>query len=150
MKNTLKSTKADMFQSVVDALAFEARLNLETLESLGVHVTELRGVGGGTRSRRILELKATVLNRPICTLKNPEAALLGVAMLAQLATRQFSDLKEAQRECVVIDQTIEPAETGTSAYEAAFERFRQVYATLKSLYHNWRTACPNTPAVSNE
>ncbi|MCX6631092.1 MAG: FGGY-family carbohydrate kinase [Candidatus Solibacter sp.] len=59
---SLKTGRRDMFQAVADVLAFEARLNLETLADRDIPILELRGVGGGTRSERLLELKATVLN----------------------------------------------------------------------------------------
>ena len=138
---SLKTGRRDMFQAVVDALAFEARLNLEKLEDLDIHVAELRAVGGGTRSRRILELKATVLNRPIRTLRNPEAALLGAAILAQVAIGRFSSIEEACAECVRIDLTVEPRKDAEELYSAAFDRYRQVYTTLRSFYHNWRAEC---------
>jgi len=136
-----------MFQAVVEALAFEARLNLDRLESLDIDVRELRGVGGGSRARAILELKATVLNRPICTLKNPKSALLGTALLSQVATGQYPDLPAACREGVGIDQTIEPVTQAVERYAAAFERYRQLYGTLRSFYHNWRTECATTVTV---
>lgn len=138
---SLKTGQAEMFQAVVDAQAYEARLNLETLEDLGIAVSELRAVGGGAQSAKMLELKATVLQRPVCTLKHREAALLGAAMLAHVALRQFPNLEAAREECVAIDRTIEPRSDSMEAYSAGFERFRQIYGTLRSFYHHWRTEC---------
>lgn len=138
---SLKTGRREMFQAVVDALAFEARLNLECLEQQDIHISELRAVGGGTRSRRMLELKATVLNRPIRTLRNPEAALLGAAMLAQVAVGKFGSLEHACRECVRIDETVEPRESAVEEYSAAFDRYRQLHGVLRSFYHNWRSEC---------
>jgi xylulokinase len=96
-------------------------------------------VGGGSKSSTLLELKATVLKRPVSTLENPEAALLGCAMLAQVAVGSFAGLEEARRECVRIARTVEPRADIVEAYSAAFDRFRQLYGTLKSFYHNWRS-----------
>jgi xylulokinase len=141
---SLKTGQAEMFQAVVDALAYEARVNLETLEDLGIAVTELRAVGGGAQSAKLLELKATVLQRPIRTLQCREAALLGAAMLAQVALRQFGDLEEARRECVKFDSTVEPRAEAMEAYSEGYERFRQVYGTLRSFYHHWRAECPSS------
>ncbi len=136
----LKHGREEMFQAAADALAFEARVNLENLDSLGIRVDELRAVGGGARSGRMLELKATVLKRPIRTLANPEAALVGAAMLAQVATGQFRDLAQAREECVRIERTVEPLAAAAAAYEEAFARFRPVYGMLKDYYHQWRDA----------
>jgi xylulokinase len=133
---SLKTGRQEMFQAVVEALAFEARLNLDRLQSLGIPVAELRAVGGGSRSGKILELKATVLQRPIRTLATPEAALLGAAMLAQIAVGAFTDLHSAARECVRFESTVEPLTGAMDAYSEAFDRFQQVYEMLKPWYHN--------------
>lgn len=138
---SLKTGRAEMFQAVVDALAFEARLNLDRLDSLGVYVSELRAVGGGSRSENILELKATVLGRPIRTLRNPEAALLGAAMLAEIALGNFAGLEAACRECVGFESTIEPNTRALEAYANAYGRYHQIYGMLKPFYHNWRGQC---------
>ncbi len=141
---SLKTGRREMFQAVVDALAFEARLNLATLEEHDIHVAELRGVGGGIGSERMLELKATVLNRPIRTLRNPEAALVGAGILAQVAIGQFTSIEEACAECVQFDRTIDPVEDAVEAYSAAFQRFRELHGTLRSFYHNWTDECRAT------
>lgn len=144
---SLTTGRGEMLQAVADALAFEARLNLDTWELLDIQVAELRAVGGGAQSARMLELKATVLNRPICTLRNREAALLGAAMLAQCAVGEFNDLMSARAECVRIESTIEPRVSAIEAYAAAYERFRQLYGTLRSFYHDWRAKCPTPVPV---
>jgi xylulokinase len=137
----LKTCRSDMFQAVVDALAFQARMNLTRLQGQGIRIAELRAVGGGARARKILELKATVLRRPIRTLKVPEAALLGAALVADVATGTFRDLAEGCRECVQIDQTIEPFAGATAAYDGAFERFCSLYELLKPFYHQRSVGC---------
>jgi xylulokinase len=144
---SLKTGRQEMFQAIVDALAFEARVNLDALAALDLPITELRAVGGGSRSTKILELKATVLQRPIRTLKNPEAALLGAAILAQVAVGRFRDVGEACRECVQVEQTIEPRAEASEAYAAAYDRFRQLYGTLRPFYHNWRSECRSAALV---
>jgi xylulokinase len=132
---SLQTGRRDMFQAVVDAVAFEARLNLETLEECAIPVTELRT--GNTDPERILELTATVLNRPVRTLKNPEPALVGAAILAQLAIGEFRSIEEACEECVRFDRTVLPRKGAIESYSEAFGRFRQLHGALRSFYHNW-------------
>jgi xylulokinase len=144
---SLKTGRMEMFQAVVDALAFEARLNLDTLARLDLPVVELRAVGGGARSEKILELKATVLERPIRTLENREAALLGAALLAQVAVGTFKTVHDACAECVRVERTIEPRASAVEPYAAAYDRYRQIYGTLKPFYHNWRPECRSAVLV---
>jgi xylulokinase len=138
---SLKTARSEMFQAVADALAFEARLNLDTLGALGLPVHELRAVGEGSTSRRMLEIKATVLNRPIQTLRCPEAALLGAAILAQVAVGQFRDIAHACAECVHVDGTVDPLQSAVDPYAAAYTKYRQMYLTLLPFYRNWKSTC---------
>lgn len=144
---SLKTSQQDLFQAVADALCFEARLNLETLESLGIRISELRAVGGGARSRRMIELKATVLDKPISTLKTADAALLGASMLAHVAVGAYASLEAAVDECVALESTVEPRSRSVPAYEEAFERYRQIYGMLKGFYHHWSAPCTAMTAV---
>ena len=144
---SLRTTHDDLFQAVVDAMCFEARINLEWLDTLGVHIHELRAVGGGARSRKMLELKAGILNRPISTLRVPEAALLGASLLAHVAIGAYAGLDDAVNDCVALESTVEPRAAIVDAYEESWERYRQLYGVLKNYYHNWRTECPATVLV---
>jgi xylulokinase len=134
---SIKTRQRDLLQALVDAQAFEARLNLETLEHSSIAISDLRAVDRGARMRKALQVKATVLNRPIHTLASPEAALMGAAMLAQTAIGVFSNLEEARQTCVRVASTIEPVLSATAAYDEAYNRFRPLYGALKSFYHHW-------------
>ncbi len=136
---SLKTRRADLLQAIADAQAFEARFNLETLEHSGVGVAELRAVDRGARRRAELQIRATVLNRPIHTLQCPEAALLGAAMLAETAIGTFADLEEACAECVRVASTVVPLESARPAYNEAYDRFRNLYAALRSFYRHWQS-----------
>ena len=144
---SLKASQEDLFQAVAEALCFEARLNLETLETLGIRISELRAVGGGARSRKMIELKATILNKPISTLKIADAALLGASMLAHVAMGAYASLEAAVDECVSLESTVEPRIRAVPAYEDAFERYRQIYGVLKGFYHHWSAPCTTATAV---
>ena len=135
---SVKTERRDLLQAIIDAQAFEARLNLETLEHSDIQISDLRAVDRGARMRKALQVKATVLQRPIHTLRNPEAALMGAAMLAQTAIGGFRDLEAARDECVRVATTIEPDRRAMPAYDEAYERFRALSRTLNSFYHHWR------------
>lgn len=146
---SLASGRREMFQAVVDALGFEARLNLETLDRLGIGVRELTAVGGGARSAKVLEIKASILNRPIRTLANPEAALSGAAMLASIAVGAFPGLAAARSACVKTGTTIGPDRDAAGRYGEAFESWRHIYGMLRDFYHHWSPECWKAKSASN-
>jgi xylulokinase len=134
---SLKNDRRDLIQAVVDAQAFEARLNLEALARSGIEVTDIRAVDRGARMWKALRVKATVLQRPIHTLRSPEAALMGAAMLAQTAIGVFPSIEAACNECVSVASTIEPDRAASEAYDEAYGRFRALSAALRSFYRHW-------------
>jgi xylulokinase len=135
---SLKTGQADLIQAVLDAQAFEARLNVEALEYSDIEIAELRAVDRGAREWKALQIKATVLQRPIHTLRCPEAALMGAAMLAQTAIGEFASVEAARDECVQVASTIEPHHSAGLAYDEAYGRYRTLYRALSSFHRHWR------------
>jgi xylulokinase len=135
---SLKTDQTDLFQAVVDAQAFEARLNVEALEYSDIEIADLRAVDRGAREWKALQIKATVLQRPIHTLRCPEAALMGAAMLAQTAIGVFVSVEAARDECVQVANTIEPDRAARGSYDEAYDRYRTLYRALHSFHRHWR------------
>ena len=81
----LTTRRGDILRGLMEGVALEMRLNLETLRAAGVPIRELRAVGGGARNPALLRLKATVLGTPIVPVAVTEAGCLGMAMLGYAA-----------------------------------------------------------------
>ena len=77
-------------KALLEAVAFEMKLNLEILEQSGCQVTELIVIGGGAKSEVWSQLKADVIGKPITILDVTEAGCKGAAMLTKAAHVQES------------------------------------------------------------
>ena len=84
---TLHHGKPHFARAIMEAIAFAIRRNLEVLEDLNISVSEIRSLGGGSRSLTWSQIKADVSKRPVVTMKNEEAACLGAAILAGVAAQ---------------------------------------------------------------
>jgi len=82
----LSTRRGDVLRGLLEGVALEMRLNLETLRTAGVPIHELRAVGGGARNPALLRLKASVLGTPIVPVAVTEAGCLGMAMLGHAAS----------------------------------------------------------------
>jgi xylulokinase len=131
---TLATTRHDVAKALLESLCFELRLNLETLQSGGVHVDELVAVGGGAKSARWLQLKADVLGRPIRTLRGGEAACWGAALLAGTGVGLFSALDDAVTRTVVCDREYDPRPELTARYRERFAVYQSACATLRAVH----------------
>ncbi len=126
----LSTTREQMLRGLLEGVAFEMRLNVEILEAAGVHVRELRAIGGGAKSSALTQLKADVLGRPITTLSVSEAGCLGAAMLACSADTGASlhDLVDTWVRPVSV---VEPDAQRATLYSSQFAAYKELYPTIR-------------------
>jgi xylulokinase len=126
----LSTKREDILRALLEGVAFEIKLNLEILRRSGYEVKELRVIGGGARSQKLIRLKADVIGMPITIPDVTEAGCMGVAMLAMAAhTRQ--DVSDISKNWVRTGLTIEPKQH--DFYRAKFELYKKLYPALKDL-----------------
>ena len=104
------------------------------MEDLGVTIPEVRALGGGARSRLWKQIEADVTGRPVVTTKQPDAATLGAAILAGVATGRFSSATEAAGAMVEIADTFEPSARTVSVYDEVYDTYRQTYDALVPVF----------------
>jgi xylulokinase len=129
----LDHTRGHLLRAALEGVAFALREALEALEDLGIIARELRlaggGAGGGSGEpwRRLL---ADVLGRPLWLLPDEissVASARGAALLAGLATGVYPSAEDTLRLTPEPESLIRP---GQAAYEAAYERYKQLYPRL--------------------
>ena len=127
----LSTTRAHLARSVMESAAFMIRDFLSDLERLGCPAREVRSLGGGARSAVWLQMKADICGRvfrvPACT----EAAAQGAALLAGwgsglIARGEVPPPREAA--------AYAPTPALAARAEAAYRRYRRLYAALKPLF----------------
>jgi xylulokinase len=125
---TLQHTRAHFVRAILESVAFMLRENVELLGELGVAVNELVSLGGGARSTLWLQIKADVTGLPLRIPVCEEAASLGVAILAGVAVGLYPDVETACRQMVRIGARVEPSAAHRAQYEAAYDRYLQLYS----------------------
>jgi len=129
---TLSTTRAEMMKALIDALTYELRANLDFLGATGIHVDRLRAIGGGAKSSLWLQTKADVLDRPVEVPVVTEATCLGAALLAAVASGEYTSLTEAVQHAVIIREVYRPDEIRRRQYEAVYQVYRRLYPALKT------------------
>jgi len=87
----------DMVRAVYDGLVLAAR---DCYTALGDIPAEIRLSGGAARSKTLVRLLASALNRPVRTVSQPEAGAAGAVMIAGIAQGIFADAADATRRWV--------------------------------------------------
>ncbi len=122
---TLSHTRAHFARSILEAVAFTLK---ENLDHVGVDPgCEIRITGGGASSPLWAQIKADVTRRTLCTVSESETACLGSAILASAGVGAFSSIEEAASRFVTVKTAYRP---GNADYREAYERFRKTDAIL--------------------
>lgn len=141
-----------LFRAVLEGLAYESRLSLEPLLAYtGAGAgSEITAIGGVTRNRLLMQIKATVLNRPFVVAGIEEATTLGAAMLGGIGAGIYTDADTARRTLRYARSTITPIAELVPFYDRCFhEIYEQLYRTLRPLSHKLADlAGPHPPAPS--
>jgi len=130
---TLSSTKSDIVGALLDSMAFEMRINLERLASVGIPISELRCAGGGAEYPQDLQRKADVFQIPVSTLRVREAACLGAAFLAGCGAGVYTGPEEAASN-VKAERLYEPGAM-LHPYNERYELYTRLYDILKPINH---------------
>lgn len=129
----MTTTRSDVLRALLEGVAFEMKLNLDILDRSGVRISELVAIGGGAKSRALIQLKADVLNRPIARASVTEAGCMGAAMLAKAADNG-TDVKNIAADWVRLTDLLEPDPGNAAFYQEQFGSYLKLYPTLKTLY----------------
>jgi FGGY-family pentulose kinase len=120
---------AVLYLATVQALAYGTRHILEALRSQGYGATMLFACGGDTKNPLFLKEHADATGCAIVLPKEPEAVLLGSAMLGAVAAGDRSTLVDAMGAMSQAARTIEPARGAVARYhDAKYAVFQRMHS----------------------
>jgi xylulokinase len=128
----LSTTREDVLRGLLEGVAFEMRLNLDILDRSGIHIDELRAIGGGAKSPIWTQLKADVLDKPITTVVVTEAACFAAAMLACSGVTG-EPVTSLVKRWVQTGEVVEPIPENARRYAERFGAYVELYPALKRL-----------------
>jgi xylulokinase len=128
---SLSTRRSDIIRSILEGTAFALLHNLEVAKKIGIETSELRSVGGGSRSELWCRIKADVLGLPVLLPKTSVGAVFGDAVLAGLGIGVYSDMAGFVKEAVKIEKEYLPNRENNSRYREIYEMYRRIYENLK-------------------
>lgn len=131
---TLRHTRAHFVRAIMESVGFMLKRNFDLIETLGVPVEEIRSIGGGARNPIWLQIKADVLQKPIVTVENEEAACLGAALTAAVGIGYFPNLEAGVSQMVRVRQRIEPRMENAAVYRRSYSRYIELYDRLAPMF----------------
>jgi xylulokinase len=131
---TMPDGRAQMARAVLEGVGFNLRIILESLQSQGVEVEEMRLIGGGSKSAVWRQILADIYELPVTVLDLPYAATaLGAAIAGGVGVGIYPDYSVAQTLAPVLERT-EPQPETYPVYRAYYELFQESYTALEGIY----------------
>ena len=125
-----------MVRSMMEGTILNVGYGFARMKSLGLIPSEIRATGGGSKSKLWLQIVADILQSPVRTLEEEEAAAFGAAIQSiwnyfwnQGNKVKIEDLAEKM---VKLEETVvEPRPEIFALYEELQDRFNSLWQTLK-------------------
>jgi len=129
---TLDTERSDIIKGILDGICYETRLNIETMKQAGISIERLRAVGGGSKSKRWMQLKADITGIPVEVMRAGEAGCLGAAILAGLGAGVYKNVEELT-DLARVGGTFEPRDRYRSSYEEHYHKYRELRERVRGL-----------------
>jgi xylulokinase len=130
---SLSTDKAHFIKAIMEGVSFALRNNIETVETLGISIEEVRAVGGGLKSPVWLNVLGKILKKPILTVSVPDTANVGNLLLCGTALGMYPSLEEAVCRLVTTDKRVDYT-AATDIYEKQYAIFLELYDQLKGTF----------------
>jgi xylulokinase len=127
-----------LFRAVLEGIALDTRNGLEPLLTYtGVgKLKHIYAIGGSTRNRLLMQIKASVLNQPIHVMSIEESTALGAAVLGGIGAGVYTGVADVIASLHHTETLIEPIPADVALYEEAFQTiYKQLYPALQIINH---------------
>ncbi len=130
---SLKHSRADIFRSILESVAFGTKNIIDNFESQGCKINSMVVCGGITKDPVWLQIIADVTCKSVIITENSQVGALGCCISAAVGMKTYSNFKEASSNMVREIRTVEPIAKNSVLYQDIFEKYLEVYSSLKNL-----------------
>jgi xylulokinase len=129
---TSSCSPAELARSVMEGVAYSARLLLESLEhSACIKPATINHSGGGSASDIWCQIRADVLGRTLQRTASRDAGVLGAALMAGVGAGLFPSLATAAKQFILMDRIFTPNASEAGRHESRFAAYKKLYEQLK-------------------
>ncbi|ORB28350.1 FGGY-family carbohydrate kinase [Mycolicibacterium parafortuitum] len=130
----LGHTRADMYRSVLEAIAFGFRHHVDVFTEIGIPFERVMITNGGSKSTLWKQIHADVLGRDMHPVIGHPGASLGAAVIAAIGVGALDDWSDAAR-FITLDKPYRPDPARRAAYDEAYATWRELGAVMTPVSH---------------
>jgi xylulokinase len=130
----LGHTRADLYRSVLEAIAFGFRHHVDVFTDIGIRPNRLMITNGGSKSTLWKQIHADVLGIELRPVRGHPGASLGAAVIAAIGVGALDDWSDAAR-FVSLDPPVVPDPARRAAYDDAYPMWRDLGTATAPISH---------------
>ncbi|MGP4053240.1 FGGY-family carbohydrate kinase [Mycobacterium sp. 4D054] len=130
----LGHTRADMYRSVLEAIAFGFRHHVDVFSEIGIPLRRVMITNGGSKSTLWKQIHADVLGHPMHPVSGHPGASLGAAVIAAIGIGALDDWSDAAR-FVTLDPPYVPDPHRREIYAGAYATWRDLSSAMTPISH---------------
>jgi xylulokinase len=131
---TLGHTKAHFARAIMESLGYIMHRNIDALSQMGITVSEVRALGGGSKSAVWNQINADINQIRVVTMTSPEAACLGAAILAGKGINMFENIEDAVEKMAIVKDTFIPNSKNKNIYDNAYTMYKKLFNDLSECF----------------
>ena len=131
---TLDPKREDIYKAMVEGANYELAVILDDLALAGLRLEKIVATGGAL-SPNLLQIKADILGKEICTVKNRQTGTLGGAILGSVAAGIYRSVSEGVQAMVSGDRVYEPDTERARIYREKLEIYKEIYPAIAKIQH---------------
>jgi FGGY-family pentulose kinase len=125
-------TVARLYYATIQAVAYGTRHIIEEMNKHGYRIKKIHACGGGTKNPLWLQEHADVTGCEIILPGEPEAVLLGSAILAAVGAGKYQSIIEAAVKMSAVGERYAPNEKFKKFHRAKYQVFGRMYDDFKT------------------
>ena len=131
---TIGHTRADVYRSLLEGIAFGIRDIIETIAEEGIYPKRIIGTAGGTKNRGWMQIVSDIANIEMTIPETESSAAYGDAFMAGVGLGEFKNLSENFK-WVKNVSTIKPNPANANIYNDLYDVFKGLYRDTKHHMH---------------
>lgn len=133
--------RADVYRSVLEAIAFGFRHHVDVFTDIGIAPTRVMITNGGSKSVLWKQIHADVLGLELRPVRGHPGASLGAAVIAAIGIGALDDWSDAAR-FVALDPPVVPDESRRAVYDDAYRTWLDLGAAVTPVSHTLARRTP--------
>jgi xylulokinase len=130
----LGHTRADLYRSVLEAIAFGFRHHVDVFTDIGIRPSRVMITNGGSKSTLWKQIHADVLGIELRPVRGHPGASLGAAVIAAIGVGALDNWSDAAR-FVSLDPPVVPDPARRAAYDDAYPMWRDLATATAPISH---------------